>query len=175
MEAAELVQQILASPEFRDISMECRDSITVGDCTQSLWEAVGGLLPANDPTVLKPTGGIFHIQQVPVLFLHCAKIANELEEPPHLAECAMFLFATEMFFAAQDIYPVVFLVEGGSPTFWKYMDIYQRRVGNLNIYKVRGHSLPVIVPYTSHADALDLVRGLLIDSLDALAVPPAER
>jgi hypothetical protein len=87
----------------------------------------------------------------------------------------MFQRATEMFFAGQMTYPVIFLVEGGTPDFWMYLDIYQLGRQSQCIYKVGGHSVPLILPYTTHAAAIQAVEEVVLNSLAALVVPPAER
>lgn len=178
MDPTALVTAILDRPAFRDIGLECINELPVESCAYAMWEATGGPDPQHNSLELRPLGGIFHIQHAPIAFLHCVAVRDSEEEAGHLAECAMFQRATEMFFAGHEIYPVVFLVEGGSPDFWRYLDLYQlgRHVGRQGIYKVAGkYSVPVIVPYTEFADAVLAVEEVVLDSLAALVVPPAER
>ncbi len=178
MDPVAVVTAILDRPAFRGIGMECMDELLMESCTYAMWEATGGPEPPHNSLELRPLGGIFHLQHTPFAFLHCVAVRDSAEEAGHLAECALFQRATEMFFAGQPTYPVVFLVEGGTPDFWKYLDVYQlgRGVGRQGIYKVAGkYSVPLIIPYTSLRDAVAIMEEVVLDSLAALVVPPAER
>jgi hypothetical protein len=174
MDPAAIVESLVYRFQRNGIDMEVQNTLSLADCEAQYAEATGKV-PANtyNGQVLRPSGGILHYQHVPLLFLHCLRPAED--ECIDAAECAMFLRATEMFFAAQPVYPVVFVVEGGSPEFWIYMRIFQMGAEkNRNPYKVAGHSVPIVIQYTTLGD-VDVAAEVVRDALEAAAVPDAER
>ncbi len=179
MDPAAIVESLMYRFQRSNIGLEHQTILSLADCEAQYAEATNKTpTHALNGHFLQPDGGILHYQHVPLLFLHCVRPNQNQNqnEAMDAAECAMFLRATEMFFAAQPVYPVVFVVEGGTPEFWTFMRVFQMgQEGNLNPYKVAGHSVPIVIPYTTLSDVVNLVTEVVKDALEAAAIPDAER
>ncbi len=161
--------------------------LSLGDCYAAFRDAVGNYWPRKESTqMIQPVGGVFYYQEAPVLFLHVVDLSGvsdgeedesqALEEASYFSECAMLCRAAEMYFADQDIYPVLLAVQGGSATFWKYMEILQfGQTTRKNIAKIYGHCIPIVISYTSPDDIFAVAKTMIADAKRSLIVPTAER
>ena len=174
MDPAAIVDSLMYRFHCKGIDLEIQNTLSLTDCEEQFAEITGKTVSHQNECQIRPVGGILHFQHVPLLFLHCLKPTED--ECIDATECAMFLRVTEMFFASQPVYPVVFVVEGGSPEFWMYMRIFQMGCeNNRNPYKVAGHSVPIVIPYTTLCDVVDIAVDVVKNALEAAAVPDAER
>jgi hypothetical protein len=161
--------------------------LSLGDCYTSFRDAVGKYWPHKESTqIIQPAGGVFYYQHAPVFFLHVVDLTDVSdgeeevvaahEEASYFAECAMLCRAAEMYFAGQDIYPVLLAVQGGSATFWKYMEILQfGQTTRRNIAKIYGHCIPIVISYTCADDIIVVAKTMVEDAKRSLIVPAAER
>jgi hypothetical protein len=158
--------------------------LSLGDCYAAFRDAVGKYWPRKESTqMIQPAGGVFYYKEAPVLFLHVVDLSDvsdgeeeALEEASYFSECAMLCRAAEMYFANQDIYPVLLAVQGGSTTFWKYMEILQfGQTTRKNIAKICGHCIPTVISYTSPDDVLAIAKTMIADAKQSLIIPDAER
>jgi hypothetical protein len=174
MDPVAIVESLMFRFQGQGVAIERQETLSLSDCFQQFADKAR-TQPLESTALIRPVGGILHFQHVPLLFLHCLR-PKTAEESLDAAECAVFLRITEMFFSGQDLYPVLFVVEGGSPEFWMYIRIFQMGCeGNRNPYKIAGHSVPIVIPYTTLRDAVDIGEAIMLDALNAAAVPAAER
>lgn len=172
-----LIDALLGLDRHHDVSWD--PFLKLQECYESFRDAVGSSHVSPSYTqILQPSGGIFYYQHAPILFLHVVDLsgASEDDEASYFAECAMMCRAAEMFFAGQSIYPVLLAIQGGSATFWKYMEILQLgRKNSRNISKIYGHCVPIVTSYTSVDDILVVANSVLDDAKRSIIVPAAER
>jgi hypothetical protein len=153
--------------------------LSLEECYASFRDAVGNhLLPKHSTQMIQLAGSVFYYNDKPVLILHVVDLSEVLEEEEasYFSECAMLCRVAEMYFASQDIYPVLLAIQGGSAAFWKHMEILQfGQTTHRNIFKVYGHSIPIVISYTYIEEILTVGQRLLEEAKQSLIIPVAER